>query len=77
MPPARGGSGASLDAHRPYDPDDIDAFAVVNGDLRPYLIPASVVGGLQAIHVGAYEDYRLDQGQPTTGSTTQAQPIDF
>ncbi|WP_395691751.1 hypothetical protein [Nocardioides sp.] len=47
------------------------------GDLRPYLIPASVVGGLQAIHVGADEDYRLDQGQPTTGSTTQAQPIDF
>ena len=47
------------------------------GTWRRNLIPVSVVGGLQAIHVGAYEDYRLDQGQPTTGSTTQAQPIDF
>ncbi|MEL7975064.1 hypothetical protein AAG589_04310 [Isoptericola sp. F-RaC21] len=44
---------------RPYDLDEIDDFFVIDGDLTQYLIPAVVVGGLHAIHVGAYERYRV------------------
>ncbi|HWV77483.1 MAG TPA: hypothetical protein VN027_09290 [Isoptericola sp.] len=44
---------------RTYDPDEIDEFFVIDGELRQYLIPASVVGGLHAIHVGSYARYRL------------------
>jgi hypothetical protein len=42
-----------------YDPDEIDAFFVIDGDLTYYLIPVSVVGGLQAIHVDSYAQYRV------------------
>ncbi len=43
----------------PYDPDDIDYFFVIDGDLEYYLIPVPQVGGLNAIHVAAYSEYRL------------------
>lgn len=46
---------------RTYDPDEIDDFFVIDGDLTYYLIPVVAVGGLQAIHVGAYDQYRLAQ----------------
>lgn len=49
----------SSQGQRPYDVADIDSFAVVDGDLHVYLIPAAVVGGLQAVHVSAYAGYRL------------------
>lgn len=44
---------------RTYDPDEIDDLFVIAGDLAQYLIPLAVVGGLRAIHVGAYERYRV------------------
>ena len=44
---------------RTYDPDEIDDFFVIDGDLTQYLIPATAVGGLQAIHLGAYERFRV------------------
>ena len=44
-----------------YDPDEIDHFFVIDGDFAYYLIPASVVGGLTAIQLSAYEHYRLTQ----------------
>lgn len=47
-----------------YGPDDVDAFGVVDGDLSVYLIPRSVVSGLSAIHVRAYDDYRVDRLAP-------------
>ncbi|MFP5315592.1 MAG: group I intron-associated PD-(D/E)XK endonuclease [Actinomycetes bacterium] len=47
-----------------YDPDEIDDFFVVDGDLAYYLIPVSVVGGLHAIHLSAYRHFRLDQSLP-------------
>lgn len=47
-----------------YDPDEIDDFFVVDGDLAYYLIPVSVVGGLHAIHLSAYRHFRLDQASP-------------
>jgi hypothetical protein len=42
-----------------YDPDEIEYFFVVDGDLTYYLIPFSVVGGLHAIHLSSYTNYRV------------------
>jgi hypothetical protein len=42
-----------------YDPDEIDQFFVIDGDLNHYLIPIRVVGGLTAIQLSAYEAYLL------------------
>jgi len=47
--------------HDPYDPDDIDFFFVIDGDLNYYLIPVNLVAGLHAIHLAAYSDLRLDR----------------
>lgn len=44
-----------------YDPGEIDDFFIVDGDLAYYLIPISVVGGLHAIHLSAYAQFRVDQ----------------
>ncbi len=64
----RGGSSwianirSSGDARTPYDPDDIDQFFVVDGDLNYYLIPVAVVAGLTSIQVSTYNAYRLPNG---------------
>jgi hypothetical protein len=42
-----------------YDPDEIDQFFVIDGDLNHYLIPIRVVGGLTAVQLSAYEAYLL------------------
>jgi hypothetical protein len=42
-----------------YDPDEIDLFFVIDGDLACYLIPVRDVGGLHAISLSSYEPYRL------------------
>ena len=46
----------------PYDPEDIDLFFVVDGDLNYYLIPVSVVGGLRAIALRSYERFLVANG---------------
>jgi hypothetical protein len=46
---------------RTYDPDEIDDFFVIAADSSSYLIPAVAVGGLHAIHLSAYEPYRVEQ----------------
>jgi hypothetical protein len=43
----------------PYDPDEIDQFFVIDGELEYYLIPVSVVGGLMRVQLSAYQDFRL------------------
>lgn len=40
-----------------YDPDEIVDFFIVDGDLRLYLIPFAVVGGLHVISLNAYEAF--------------------
>lgn len=45
----------------PYDPDEIDFFFVIDGDLTYYLIPIGLVGGLSGIHLTVYSDFRLDR----------------
>lgn len=42
-----------------YDPDEIDYFFVINGDLDYFLIPVAAVGGLTAVRLSAYSRYRL------------------
>jgi hypothetical protein len=44
----------------PYDPDGIDYFFVIDGDLSYYLIPVRRVGGLQAIVLSAYVDRKVN-----------------
>lgn len=46
---------------RTYDPDEIDDFFIIDGDLNYYLIPVGAVGGLQVIHLAPYDGYRLDR----------------
>ena len=46
---------------RTYDPDEIDDFFVIDGSLSCFLIPVAVVGVLQAMHLSAYERYRVPQ----------------
>jgi hypothetical protein len=46
---------------RTYSPEDIDDFFIIDGNLTNYLIPVANVGGLHAIHLAAYEQYRLPQ----------------
>lgn len=46
---------------RPYDPDDVDSFFIIDADLRYYWLPASTVGGLAALHLSAYESYVVEQ----------------
>ena len=51
-----------------YDPDEIDYFFVIDGDFDYYLIPAEVVGGLTAIRLSAYQDYRLRRDAQSASS---------
>ncbi|GAB6858406.1 group I intron-associated PD-(D/E)XK endonuclease [Microbacterium xylanilyticum] len=44
---------------RTYGLDEIDDFFVVDGDLDFYVLPIEKVGGLQAVHLGAYSGYRV------------------
>jgi hypothetical protein len=46
---------------RTYDPDEIDDFFIIDGELNCYLIPVAAVGGLHAIHLGGYAQYQLAQ----------------
>ncbi len=41
------------------DPEEIDYFFVIDGDFAYYLIPVAAVGGLTAIRLTAYSQYRL------------------
>jgi hypothetical protein len=42
-----------------YDPEEIDSFFVITGDLDCYLIPIAQVAGLGAICTSAYSDCRV------------------
>ena len=41
----------------PYDPDDIDYFFIVDGDLAMHLIPSQVVAGRVALGLQTYKRY--------------------
>jgi hypothetical protein len=44
---------------RPYSPDEVDQFFVIDGDFRYYLIPVGVVGGFTSIQLSSYAGYLL------------------
>ncbi|MFC8921844.1 group I intron-associated PD-(D/E)XK endonuclease [Cellulosimicrobium sp. NPDC057127] len=56
---------------KPYDPDEIDDFFIIDGDLSYYVIPLATVGGLHAIRLGAYEAYRVTA---TSGGSDTTEP---
>lgn len=41
----------------PYDPDDIDYFFILDGDLSIHLIPIQIIAGRVTILLRAYKDY--------------------
>ena len=43
----------------PYDPNDLDIFAVVDGNGGIYVIPIEAVAGLTSIYLSAYEEYEV------------------
>lgn len=53
-----------------YDPDEIDYFFVIDGDLDYYLIPVTAVGGLTAIRLSAYGSYKVAAPYGMAGSVT-------
>lgn len=55
-----------------YDPDEIDYFFVIDGDFGYYLIPVAAVGGLTAIRLAAYSEYRLPAAAPIDGPPDSA-----
>ncbi|MBD8061327.1 hypothetical protein H9624_03195 [Actinomycetaceae bacterium Sa1BUA1] len=58
---------------RTYKPDESDDFFVIDGGVSIYLIPYAAVGGLQAIHLKAYEEYRLPPFVgPNLGATSRS-----
>lgn len=48
----------------PYDPDDIDQFFIIDGDLNFYLIPIEAVAGMGSLMLNAYQQYRLRKLEP-------------
>ncbi len=44
-----------------YDPDEIDYFFIIDGGLDYYLIPVATVGGLRAIRLSVYSQFKLSQ----------------
>lgn len=53
----RPNAGGSSTPPVPYDPDEIDLFFIVDGDLNLYLIPIQAVAGRTSIVVRAYQQY--------------------
>lgn len=58
---ARAGSGGARVSfnlgrqQRPYDPDEIDDFFIIDGELNFYLVLAAVVSGRHMMHLAAHE----------------------
>lgn len=62
--PNSGGSKAPL---VPYDPDEIDLFFIVDGDLNLYLISSRDVAGRTSIVVRAYQQHIVGNVREMTG----------
>ena len=56
----------------PYDPDVIDYFFVVDGDLAMHLIPSQVVAGRVALGLRAYATYIVGSAAGLLGASTVA-----
>lgn len=58
----------------PYDPDSLDFYFIIDGDLALYLIPSDVVAGRLAINVGAYSAYRVGDASSLFAGASVAPP---
>lgn len=47
-----------------YDPNDIDEFFIIDGDMNYYLIPIEDVGGMRQLHLRRYRQYIVPQLDP-------------
>lgn len=52
----------------PYDPDVIDYFFIVDGDLSMYLIPSRVIAGRVGILLRTYRDYIVGNASGLVGA---------
>jgi hypothetical protein len=52
----------------PYDPDAIDYFFMVDGDLNMYLIPSRVIAGRVGILLRTYTKYIVGNGKGLLGA---------
>ena len=43
----------------PYDPANLDLFAIVNGDGEIYLVPIEALAGRTGVYLSAYEQYKV------------------
>ncbi|MCL2581072.1 MAG: group I intron-associated PD-(D/E)XK endonuclease, partial [Streptosporangiales bacterium] len=51
----------------PYDPDEIDLFFIVDGDLTMYLIPVRDIAGKTSLLLRAYQGYIVGNVREMTG----------
>jgi hypothetical protein len=58
--------------HVPYDPDAIDYFLIVDGDLTLYLIPSRVVAGRVGLMLRAYSKYIVGDAAGLLGTGAQS-----
>lgn len=58
----------------PYDPDEIDLFFIVDGDLKMYLIPSRDIAGRTSILVRAYQQYIVGNVTEMMAPPTAALP---
>ena len=56
----------------PYDPDALDLFFILDGDLTIYLIPSRVLAGRVMILLRNYTQYIVGSFGSLMGSTTPA-----
>ena len=61
-------------SRQPYDPDELDQFFIIDGDLSVYLIPSHVIAGRTTINVGAYQAFRV--GDASSLLTTSVRSSD-
>jgi hypothetical protein len=56
----------------PYDPDVIDFFFIVDGDLTMHLIPSRVVAGRVSLGLRAYGNYIVGNAAGLLGMSADA-----
>jgi hypothetical protein len=55
-----------------YDPDEIDLFFIVDGDMTMYLIPSRAIAGRVGILLRTYKKYTVGSAQGLLGGVRDA-----
>jgi len=51
----------------PYDPEEIDSFFIMDGDLTMYVIPSCAVGGYRTLLLRSYARYIVGSAAASMG----------